>query len=124
MKKTVTTGKIEIRELAHTWGCSWNEIGKQDHGSWFDSDKLPMHCEDFLFLNGGNAVNKLLENNIGEIIRETPGIWGNADATNKTIVVDVEKLEAFCQSYLDEHRESIEQQLTMNSVNSFYGDFD
>lgn len=107
--------EIEIFELSNTWGCAHRAKGsdKVIYG-W---DDLPSSAQTWLIGNG-DAVNQILESDLGTLIDETPGSYGGI---KKTALVDVDTLDQACRAHYDKMNTLYKQQQENNKYCHYCG---
>lgn len=86
--------QIEIFELKSTWGCAWQETGNDEIHYGFK--ELPPNAQLWLGIASGNAVQRIIDADLGKVIASEKGSYGGIV---RTVLVDVEGLEAACRLY-------------------------
>ncbi len=98
MSETEMAEKIIVSELGSTWGCVWEDNDGVVHYGFDDCPKLNHRAKLWLACAQGDAVRLLLEAGIATVVRSWRGGYGGEE---RTVEVDVAKLEASCDRYWD-----------------------
>lgn len=85
---------IEVFELKNTFGCAWRHMGGDEIHYGFK--ELPPNCQLWLGIASGDAVQRIIEADIGRLIGSEKGSYGGVVCT---VLVDIDKLEAACLLY-------------------------